>query len=46
MITFVLGPAFGLDIGLLLPLSLIEGVGVTILISVLAERYIFPMPQD
>ena len=46
MITFVLGPAMGLGLAVALPLSIVEGLALTILVSVLAERYLFKMPQD
>ena len=46
MVTFFLGPAIGLGVGVTLVISIAEGVALTVLISVLAERYLFPMPQD
>jgi hypothetical protein len=46
MITLLLGPAMGLSPDLALSLSLVEGVACTVLVSLLAERYLFPMPQD
>ena len=46
MISFVLGPILGFGPVAVLPFSIIEGLSLTVLISVLAERYLFPMPQD
>lgn len=44
MISFILGPLLGPVVAL--PLSIVEGVSLTVLIAVLAERYLFAMPQD
>jgi hypothetical protein len=46
MISVVLGPALGLTPGVILPLSIVEGIAFTVVISKLAERYLFRMPQD
>jgi hypothetical protein len=46
MISFLLGPVLGLSPVVVLPLSIIEGLVLTVLVSRLAERYLFPMPQD
>jgi hypothetical protein len=42
MIVFFLGPAIGLG-GVALMLTLVEGLVLTVIIAVLAERYLFPM---
>ncbi len=46
MITFALGSALGLSPAVALPASIIEGVALTVIVSLLAERWLFPMPQD
>jgi hypothetical protein len=46
MITLVLGPALGLSPSVVLPFCIAEGIGFTVIISLLAERYLFPMRQD
>jgi hypothetical protein len=50
MISFVLAPAMGLGNGPAFVLSLIEvlaeGTALTLMLTVLAARYLFPMPQD
>jgi|SoimicMinimDraft_1059729.scaffolds.fasta_scaffold353037_1 hypothetical protein len=46
MIAFLVGQAIGLPLGLTLVLSISEGLILTTVITVLAERYLFPMPQD
>jgi hypothetical protein len=42
MIAFLVGPAIGLG-GVALMLTLVEGLALTVVIAVLAERYLFPM---
>jgi len=42
MIAFLVGPAIGLG-GVTLMLTLVEGLALTVVIAVLAERYLFPM---
>jgi hypothetical protein len=42
MIAFFLDPAIGLG-GVALMLTLVEGLALTVIIAVLAERYLFPM---
>jgi hypothetical protein len=46
MVAFLVGQALGLPLGLTLALSLAEGVIFATVITLLAERYLFPMPQD
>jgi hypothetical protein len=45
MIAFLLGPALGLG-GLAFLLTIVEGLALAVVIAVLAERYLFPMPLD
>lgn len=42
MIAFLLGPAMGLG-GIALMLTIAEGIALSVVIAVLAERYLFPM---
>jgi hypothetical protein len=42
MIAFFLGPAIGLG-GVALMLTLLEGLALSVVVAVLAERYFFPM---
>ena len=42
MIAFLVGPAIGLG-GVALMLTLVEGLALTVVIALLAERYLFPM---
>ena len=42
MIAFLVGPAIGLG-GVALMLTLVEGLALSVVIAVLAERYLFPM---
>ncbi len=42
MIVFLLGPATGLGSKALM-LTIAEGIAMTVVIAVLAERYLFPM---
>ena len=42
MIAFFLSPAIGLG-GVALMLTLLEGLALSVVIAVLAERYFFPM---
>jgi hypothetical protein len=46
MITFLLGPAIGLGVGATLAIGIAEGLLLTAVITVLAERYLFPIHQD
>jgi hypothetical protein len=46
MLAFLMGQATGLPLGLTLALSLAEGLIFATVITILAERYLFPMPQD
>lgn len=43
MLTFILGQIMGFPPVVVLPLSIAEGVAVTILLSWLSERYLFPI---
>jgi hypothetical protein len=46
MISVVLGPTLGLSPGVILPFSIAEGIAFTVIISLLEERYLFPMRRD
>jgi hypothetical protein len=46
MVAFFVGQAAGLPLGITLALSIAEGLTLSTLITVLAERYLFPMPRD
>jgi hypothetical protein len=50
MIALILGPVLGLGNVASFVLSLVEvfgeGLALTLVLSVLAARYLFPMPQD
>jgi hypothetical protein len=48
MVVLLVSQAMGLPLGLnlTLALSIAEGLIETIAISILAERYLFPMPRD
>jgi hypothetical protein len=45
MSAFFLGPAIGLG-ALTLVLTIVESFVLTVVMTVLAERYFFPMPRD
>jgi hypothetical protein len=45
MISIVLGPTLGMSPGVILPCSIAEGIVFTVMISLLAERYLFPTRQ-
>jgi hypothetical protein len=44
MSAFFLGPVLGLG-GLALMLTILEGLAVSVLLAVLAERYLFPIQR-
>jgi hypothetical protein len=46
MIAFVLGQAAGLPIGLSAAIGVVEGIALTVVLALLAERYVFRMPHD
>jgi hypothetical protein len=46
MISVVLGPTLGLSPNVILLFSIGEGIAFTVIISLLAERYLFPMRRD
>lgn len=46
MVAFLVGQAMGLPFGLTLVLSIAEGLTLSTVITVLAERYLFPTPRD
>jgi hypothetical protein len=46
MITFLVGSIMGLSPAVALPASIIEGLASTVIVSMLAERWLFPTPQD
>jgi len=46
MLSIILGHALGLSPVVAASLGLAEGACLTVIIAKLAERYLFPMPQD
>jgi len=46
MAILILGPILGLGPMVVLPISIVESLALTVLIAMLAERHLFPMPQD
>jgi hypothetical protein len=46
MIAFVVGQAAGLSIAVSAALGVVEGTIFTIVLAILAERYVFRMPHD
>jgi mannose/fructose/N-acetylgalactosamine-specific phosphotransferase system component IIC len=45
MIDFLLGPAVGQS-GLGVMLTIVQNLGLAIIIMVMVKRYLFPMPRD
>jgi hypothetical protein len=41
MLAFLIGPMFGLDMSMVLSLSIAEGLAETLAVAALTERYIF-----